>query len=168
MTRKSYISRIKKYLFLDKKTKMRIVEGIQTEIQVALDNGETLDVVIARMGSAKEVAAEYNQSYKDTVEYKVQRRVFVIKRIAIVTLAIAAISIGISQIGTAVFFSGENVTTVGGVSGPENVTFSKTPLPPLYYFNIIDKISWIALVAFALSVAIWIMVVMKRNKEDVG
>ena len=64
MTRKAYISKIKLNLQLDRKTKQRVIEGIQTEIQLLLDAGTTLEDAIEKLGSPKEVANEYNRSYK--------------------------------------------------------------------------------------------------------
>ncbi|GEM_PF-6812213 len=60
MTHSTYIARIKRALRLDPKTKQRIIEGIQTEIQLSLDAGMTIDEAIEKLGQPREVANEYN------------------------------------------------------------------------------------------------------------
>ena len=84
MTRNTYIARIKRGLRLDPKTKHRIIEGIQTEIQLSLDAGMSIDEAIEKLGQPKEVANEYNQAYKNEPEYQAKRRAYRMKKSLIV------------------------------------------------------------------------------------
>jgi nucleoid DNA-binding protein len=38
-----YISKVKKHLRLDEKTRKRVIEDLKNEIQLALDNGESIE-----------------------------------------------------------------------------------------------------------------------------
>ncbi len=95
MTRNTYIARIKRALRLDPKTKHRVIEGIQTEIQLSLDTGMTIDDAIEKLGQPREVANEYNQSYKNEPEYQAKRKAYRLKKglivLASVIVLIAAV-----------------------------------------------------------------------------
>lgn len=127
----SYVKRIKRRLHVDEKTKRRIVEGIEAEIQHALDGGESLDDIQTRMGAPKGVAAEYNISYKNDTAYQTDHRVILAKRVMIIAFLSAALAIGVSKIGRVLFFDSNHVSSTGGVSGPLKITTVQHPVSPL-------------------------------------
>ena len=136
MTRDSYIAKIKRKLRLDRKTKQRVIEGIQTEIQLLLDAGVSIEGAIEKLGSPKEVAGEYNRSYKEDPVYRAKRRSYIFLRISVTTAIVATVLLALSLIGKYVFLHSGHVSTVGGVSGPDSITETVQVISPLFFLDI--------------------------------
>jgi hypothetical protein len=114
------------------------------------------------MGPEKDMAADYNHSYKSDPDYQAQRRFTIAKRIAFVTLIIAVTFLAVSMIGRMVFFNSDYVSHVGGVSGPVNVETTKEIISPLRWLNAVGKIMPVTLVIFVLSATYCIVAKIKR------
>ena len=163
MTRDSYLTKIKQRLHLDRRTKQRVIEGIQTEIQLLLDEGATLEEAVDKLGSPKEIARDYNQSYKHDPEYQKKWRSYVIIRVAIIIIIAATVLLITSQVGKYIFFNSGHVSTTGGVSGPESVVETIHTISPLFFLDIAERIALILLVAFVLSIICWLLTRIKRK-----
>lgn len=83
MTRRAFIAKIKRNLHLDSKTKNRVVEGIQTEIQLSLDAGLSINEAIEKLGQPKDIAGEYNRSYRDEPDFQSMRKVYRLKKVLV-------------------------------------------------------------------------------------
>lgn len=59
---KKYINDIYKHLVLPTNKKKEIKKQLESDISIALENGETMEDIIARMGSAIEIAEDFNNS----------------------------------------------------------------------------------------------------------
>ena len=164
MKNKVYISKVNRYLHLDRKTKKRIIEGLQTEIQLALDNGESIDDILNQMGSAKDVADDYNKSYRSDPEYVAQRRYSILKRTALIAFIVAVAFFGVSLIGQTIFMNSDNVSQIGGISGPANVVKTESVISPLRWIDFIGKITFIPMVVFVFSTLYCFIVKIKKRK----
>lgn len=69
-----YAKQVKRHLYVDRKTKKRIIEGLMAEFEYALSNGETENEILTRMGAASQMAADYNSSYKNDPDYQANRK----------------------------------------------------------------------------------------------
>lgn len=69
MTKEKYLKDIMKYLYCSRQDKKKIYDDIDNDISIALEN-ETLEDIIKRMGSAKEVADEFNHNLGYKKSYK--------------------------------------------------------------------------------------------------
>lgn len=65
MMKESYINSIGNKLKCSKAHRVEIKKDLTSDIDAALAAGESLDQVIARMGTPKEVAAEFNQNVSE-------------------------------------------------------------------------------------------------------
>ena len=163
MTRDSCIAKIKRKLRLDRKTKQRVIEGIQTEIQLLLDAGVSIEGAIEKLGSPKEVAGEYNRSYKEDPVYRAKRRSYIFLRISVTTAIVATVLLALSLIGKYVFLHSGHVSTVGGVSGPDSITETVQVISLLFFLDIAERIALILIIAFVLSIICWLLTCIKRK-----
>lgn len=66
MTTEKYVNTIVKQLKCSRKKRAEIKQQLLSDIAAAIENGETAAEIMARMGSAKEAAAEFNQNLSQT------------------------------------------------------------------------------------------------------
>jgi len=163
MTRKAYISKIKLNLQLDRKTKQRVIEGIQTEIQLLLDAGTTLEDAIEKLGSPKEVANEYNRSYKEDPVYQAKLRFYILLRVSIATAVVAAALLILALVGKYIFLHSGHVSTTGGVSGSDSITETVHVISPLFLLDASERIALILVAVFVLSIICWLLTRPKRK-----
>lgn len=62
MTAEQYVDTIVRNVKCPKKKRMEIKQQLLSDISAAMENGESLDEIKRRMGSAKEAAEEFNQN----------------------------------------------------------------------------------------------------------
>ena len=86
MTAKKYINRIVRKIKCSKKERREIRNQLHSDIVIAMEHGETLTEVMCRMGSASEVAAEFNANISEEEQKKYKRLVTV--KIVVVTAAV--------------------------------------------------------------------------------
>ena len=86
MTAKKYINRIVRKIKCSKKERREIRNQLHSDIVIAMEHGETLTEVMCRMGSASEVAAEFNANISEEEQKKYKRLVTV--KIVVVTVAV--------------------------------------------------------------------------------
>ena len=67
MTKQEYIKEIMRALDVSKSEKKRIESDLDSDIQTALEHGESIDEVIRRMGEPEEVASEFMMNSGKTV-----------------------------------------------------------------------------------------------------
>lgn len=91
MNQKTYINAVCKQLKCTKGKKQEIAKQLESDIVSALEQGETMDAICERMGSAKEVAAEFNENMPEGELKKVKKN-----RIVTVVGIIVAILLGLS------------------------------------------------------------------------
>lgn len=91
MMKESYINSIGNKLKCSKAHKVEIKKDLTSDMDAALAAGETLDQIIARMGTPKEVAAKFNQnvSEEELKKYK-KKKVLKIAAIVLVLVVVAA------------------------------------------------------------------------------
>lgn len=73
MTAEQYVNSIVKKIKCSGNKKKEIARQLRSEIDAELENGETLDVVLARMGSPEEIAVEFNQNMPERERKKYVR-----------------------------------------------------------------------------------------------
>ncbi len=66
MTRDEYIKRIVRQLDCDRAKKKRIQSDLESDINMALDSGETMEEIIDRMGAPEEIAGEFMETIRET------------------------------------------------------------------------------------------------------
>ena len=66
MTTENYVNEIVKQLKCSRRKRKEIKQQLLSDIAAAIENGETAAAIMARMGSAKEAAAEFNQNLSPT------------------------------------------------------------------------------------------------------
>ena len=64
MTTENYVNAIVKQLKCSRRKRKEIKQQLLSDIAAAIENGETAAAIMARMGSAKEAAAELNQNLR--------------------------------------------------------------------------------------------------------
>lgn len=62
MNKDMYIKKLMKYLGCSKQQKMIIKSDLESDIQIALNNGESFEDIIKRMGTPEELAQELNDN----------------------------------------------------------------------------------------------------------
>ena len=66
MTTENYVNAIVKQLKCSRRKRKEIKQQLLSDIAAAIENGETAAAIMARMGYAKEAAAEFNQNLSPT------------------------------------------------------------------------------------------------------
>lgn len=89
MEQQKYIKAIIKKVKCSKKKKTEIKKQLESDINIALENGETLEMIYQRMGTPFEIAKDFNDNLSD-MEKKDARR---FKRFKIVGIIIGIIVI---------------------------------------------------------------------------
>ncbi len=76
MTVEKYVKQITRKIQCTGKRRMEIQKQLLSDIESAIENGETPENVMERMGTAENVAEEFNQnlSYEEKMRYKKARR----------------------------------------------------------------------------------------------
>lgn len=83
MKQKTYIKAIIKKIKCSKKNKIEIMKQLKSDICIALENGESLEMIITRMGTPSEVAREFNENISE-IEIKSTRKSKIIMIIGII------------------------------------------------------------------------------------
>lgn len=87
MNQKTYIDAVCRHLKCTKGKKKEIARQLESDIASAAEHGETIDEICERMGSAKEVAAEFNENMPEKELKKVKKnRILTIIGIVVVIL----------------------------------------------------------------------------------
>lgn len=89
MTAEKYVDSISRKVKCSKSKRVEIKQQLLSDISAALENGETLEQVMERMGSIRDVAKEFNQNLPET-EFKayVKR-----KRMKMITITVAVLAV---------------------------------------------------------------------------
>ena len=100
MTEKQYINRVMHHLHLPKELRERVREDLSQDIRAALDNGETMEQIVARMGKPYHLATELEQNYLGEAAPMPKGKKFlrVASIIAIIGAAISLLSNGIQML----------------------------------------------------------------------
>lgn len=64
-TVKQYLKTISRMLCCTGKKKKEIVKELESNIQLAMENGESWEVVQERMGNPEEIACEFNSNFPE-------------------------------------------------------------------------------------------------------
>lgn len=132
---KRYVNAIEHELRLPLKAKTRINGDIGTDIHARLEKGQSIDEIIAEMGSPQEVAAGFNEEMQDQLLPKGSpwRWVFLIGAI------LAGIFLLLSYLPVLLFqFLSADVGAIGGADGPTaifvtgRVRLSSSDFAPLW------------------------------------
>lgn len=93
MSVEKYVNTITKRIKCSKEKRMDIKRQLLSDISVSLEQGETLEQVMARMGSADMVSREFNQnlSVSEVKKYKQIRRI----KIILIVIVIIVVLMGI-------------------------------------------------------------------------
>lgn len=94
MTKGSYIKAVSRKLKCSGNRKNDIKKQLESDIQAALESGETMEQIIERMGTPESTAEEFNDNFSEK-EIKAAVRTKRLKIIAIVVIAAAALIGGI-------------------------------------------------------------------------
>lgn len=161
-----YITTLKRHLRVDRKTKKRIIKSLYEEVQFSLDNGENIDDILNRMGSADRMAKDYNESYKEDPIYQKHRKYIIIRRIAIVSLLTAVVLLLVSVSVQFYILNSSFVSQVGGVSEPNSVETTSQTVGIIHLLKNTNKIVPFALIVFVLSTIYCIITRIKKKKVD--
>ena len=104
MDQKKYIKSVCKKLQCTKRKKKEIARQLESDIGCALDNGETMEQVCERMGTVKELVAEFNENMSDDERKAAGKS----KRLKIIGIIIAVILV----IGCAGYYFFPKVTPI--------------------------------------------------------
>ena len=121
MTKEKYIEEIIRRLKLSKNTKTRIRQDLFQDIQTAMDQGETLEEIISRMGTPEEAAQEFNESCGGEAVFSAGRRAAKIVMIsAIILSSLFLLFQGVLFLSQWYFSANisQSVGVIGGADGP--------------------------------------------------
>lgn len=91
MEQKAYIKSITRKLNCSKKKKEEIRKELESDINIARENGETLAVIYQRMGNPIEVAKDFNSNFSEQ-EKKAGKREKAVKITAVILAAVAILA----------------------------------------------------------------------------
>lgn len=91
MTKYKYILEVGKRLKCSPATKKDIKQQLESDIDMALENGENINDIIARMGSIKELAKEFNENLPEE-EIKAAKKRGKLKLIAVIAAVLAVVA----------------------------------------------------------------------------
>ena len=136
MTKEKYVASIIRRLNLPKKTRERIRQDLLQDIQTAVEEGQTLEEVMARMGTPEEAAQEFNESYGDMSEKSGWTRILKIIFIAAIVLSSLYLIFNLIILLVTASFGmspSQNVGIIGGADGPTAIfiTSQYEPLPTI-------------------------------------
>ncbi len=148
-----YLMKVKFRLHVDRETKKRIIDGLRTDMEYAIENGETSDELFRRMGSPEEMAESFNSTYQKDPDYQKRKRYRIAKVITFTSLGISVILV-LAVIMVGVNLRGNySISPIGGVSGPTNIETVSTPVTLLDVIKPISKYVTIFMIVFVLSAA---------------
>ena len=159
MTEKQYINRMMHHLHLPKEQRERVREDLSQDIRAALDNGETMEQIVARMGKPYHLATELEQNYLGEAAPMPKAKKFlrVASIIAIIGAAFSLVSNGIQMLVIrAISSEAASIGIIGGADGPTSI-FVTTAIAPVW------KV--IAQPVLAVLVIIAAIVILKRTKR---
>lgn len=87
MTAERYVNAVVKRVKCSNEKRREIRQQMLSDISAALEQGESLDEVINRMGTAKDMANEFNENISETEQKKYVKK----KRMQIIVIAVAAV-----------------------------------------------------------------------------
>lgn len=119
-----YLNGIRRRLKLDRKTSGRVISDLREEIHQAEAGGESLEAILARMGSAEAVAAEYRRSFLEDQAYRAARRM---RRCRTAALACGAVFLGMLCLRIAARPLMPALGIIGGADGPTQILVSAAP-----------------------------------------
>lgn len=90
MSKEQYIKAVLKRLKCTKGKKADIRKDLESDIAVALENGESMERIMERMGNPDTVAAEFNENFSDA-EMKAAKKGKVTKVVCIILAVLAVI-----------------------------------------------------------------------------
>ncbi|WP_049945502.1 DUF3887 domain-containing protein [Candidatus Stoquefichus massiliensis] len=90
MNKDSYIRIVVKHLGCSKQQKMKVKSDLESDIQIALNSGETFEDIMKRMGKPEQLAQELNDNM-GVIKKKSHLKLIVSIGIVIIALVIAAI-----------------------------------------------------------------------------
>ena len=159
MTEKQYINRVMHHLHLPAELRTRVREDLTQDIRAALENGETMEQIINRMGKPNHLAAELEQNYLGECAPMPKRKKFlrVAAIIAIIASAFSLLSNGIKMlIINAISNEAASIGIIGGADGPTSI-FVATSIAPM----------WKIIVQPALAVAVIVaaIIILRKTKR---
>lgn len=155
-----YLHDFKKALKVEPTIRNKIVSDIRYDIENKMSDGETAEDIIAKYGSPKELAQEFNQNYPEFNKLKQIRKA---KIFALVSFVVAAVCCITGIVGQAVFFNEDNVSHTGGVDLPSQVITTSEPISVLFLFDILIKISIVLAVIALIGVGYFILKSKKKG-----
>lgn len=160
MTPNQYIEEIIRRLVLPNATKKRIRQDLAQDIQSAIDQGETLEQVIRRMGSPEDVARDFNESLAPpaAVLSGKQKAAKIILILVIVLSSLSLLSTGITFLFVFLFSFNQSLGIIGGADGPTAIFITSKFSPALI-------IARILLPALFLLAGIWGLRRISRAKK---
>lgn len=160
MTPNQYIEEIMRHLVLPNATKKRIRQDLEQDIQSAIDQGETFDQVMRRMGSSEDVARDFNESLAApaAVLSGKQKAVKILLIVVIVLSALSLLSTGIPLLFSFLFSFHQSLGIIGGADGPTAIFITGTLSPLLVAVRLL-------LPALFLLASIWGLRCISRAKK---
>ena len=132
MTEKKYINSVMHHLHLPKDLRSRVREDLSQDIRAALDNGETMEQIVTRMGKPYHLATELEQNYLGEVAPMPKGKKFlrVASIIAIIGAAFSLVSNGIQMlIIRSITNEAASIGIIGGADGPTSIFVTTAILP---------------------------------------
>lgn len=158
----NYIKKLEKALKTEPKIKEQIISDIRSDIEIRIANGESIENVIENLGSPKEVASEFNQSYP---EYQSNKKKHIFSVFAIISTVVAVVSLVIGIIGRFAYMNSEQVSHIGGVDLPTEVIVTAEPISSLVIFDGLIKFSIVVFIIAILCVGYLILKYKKKGRK---
>ena len=153
MTMDNYLNSIEKRLHIGRNTRTRVLESIRTELALLTEKGESPEAAQKLLGSPEKIAEEYNETFKTMPEYRYERLSYYLVRITAVLGILALLFFAVPRIAAHLFLMNQDVSPIDGVTGPDYVVVTMSPTGTLPMLILLQRLSWILLVLFLLSVA---------------
>ena len=159
-----YLANVRIRLHVDKKNRERIINGLRTEIEYALEKGESIENILKRMGSPAEMANSYNDTYKNDIFFQKKKTYKIVKVVAIASLVASLLFLGVILISILVLPADGSISQVGGVSGPAIIETTSRPLTLFEILRPYYKYTCIPLSLFVLSTLYYITEKIKQKR----
>ena len=145
---KKYVASVERKLNMPKDVKNRVITDFSSSIECRREAGQTIDAIIAELGSPDNVAAELNEQMKDYTYVKSPWRwVCLVLIVGCVLSLLYGGAIGLIEHMMNVAIN-SSLGIIGGADGPTAVFVTTSPDYALYQIGISLLILFMAILGF--------------------
>jgi hypothetical protein len=160
MNREQYVKKILRHVIAADEIKERIRLDLLTGIENREESGLSMEEIISRMGSPREVAEEFNRNYPECVFQKKKRRT---GRLTMAFALLTALCLAVGGIGRSIWLGGSSVARIGGADRPTGIRVVSEPFSAL---SVYEGLLRVVPVLFLLTVFFAVYFFLKYRRKD--